>query len=329
MQRCSGHSPIATAERLAFLWQDNLRTGESEGLVSYPNFADWHSQSRSLADMAFYMSGKSMLAGDAGAERTPSALVSVNFFSVLGVSPILGRSFSPDEQIPGHANVSVISYNLWRTKFGGDPHIVGRDLVSAAGDEHAIIGVMPPDFSFPDQTEFWTPREVGEFFKTKARQYPNQHVITRLNAGVSWQQAQAELDTIAKRLADEYPAIDGGVGVRVVPMRVQLSSKVRQGLFLLWVAIGLVLLIACLNGANLIMTRAAGRQKEISVRYSLGATRGRIVKQFLCESVLLASVVAAVGILLANWILAMDVPDSLIKCPWLLSRPRQFPLQIR
>jgi putative ABC transport system permease protein len=295
--------PYPHAERLAFLWQNNFRTGETEGLVSYPNFADWRSQSRSFADMAFYMSGKSMLAGDAGAERTPSGLVSVNFFSVLGVSPILGRSFSPDEQIPGHANVSVISYRLWRTKFGGDPRIVGRDLVSAAGDKHTIIGVMPPGFSFPDQTDSWTPREIGEFFKTKARQYPNQHVIARLNEGVSWQEAQTEMDTIAKRLAEEYPVIDGGVGVRVVPLRVQLSSKVRQGLFLLWAAISGVLLIACLNGANLIMARAAGRQKEISVRYSLGATRGRIVKQFLCESVLLASGAAAAGILLADWIL--------------------------
>jgi putative ABC transport system permease protein len=294
--------PYPDAERLAVVWQNNLRTGETEGLVSYPNFADWRSQSRSFADMAFYMSGKSMLAGNGQAERTPSALVSVNFFSVFGVSPILGRSFSPDEQIPGHANVSVISYKLWRTKLGGDPHIVGRNIVSAAGDQHTIIGVMPPGFSFPDQTDLWTPREVGEFFKTKARQYPNQHVVARLNVGVSWQQAQTEMATIAKGLAEEYPAIDGGIGVRVVPLRVQLSSKVRQGLFLLWAAIGVVLLIACLNGANLIMARTAGRQKEISVRYSLGATRGRIVKQFLCESVLLASVAAAIGTLLANWI---------------------------
>lgn len=294
--------PYPHAERLAFLWQNNLRTGENEGLVSYPNFADWRSQSRSFADMAFYMSGKSILAGNGQAERTPGALVSVNFFSVLGVSPILGRTFSLDEQVPGHANVSVISYKLWRTRFGGDPHIVGRNLAFAAGG-NTIIGVMPPSFSFPDQTDLWTPREFGEFFKTKARQYPNQHVIARLNEGVSWQQAQTEMDTTAKRLAAEYPAIDGGVGIRVVPLRVQLSSKVRQGLFLLWAAIGGVLLIACLNAANLIMARAAGRQKEISVRYSLGATRGRIVKQFLCESVLLASVAAVAGILLANWIL--------------------------
>ncbi len=292
--------PYPNADRLAFLWENNQRTGETEGLVSYPNYADWRSQSHIFADMAFFMSGKSILSGSGDPERTPVALVSTNLFSVLGVNPVIGRSFSSDEQIPGHANVSIISYHLWRTRFGGDSQVLGRS-VSAGGN--TIIGVMPPGFSFPDEAELWTPREVGDFFKTKARQYPNQHVIGRLNPGVTWAQAQTELDTIAGRLASEYPSIDGGVGVRVVPLREQLSQKVRQGLLVLWGAIAGVLLISCLNAANLILARAAGREKEISVRYSLGATRGRIIKQFLCESFLLASVAAAAGILLAVWIL--------------------------
>ncbi len=294
--------PYPNADRLAFLWQNNQRTGETSGLVSYPNFADWRSQSHAFADMAFFMSGKSILSGVGDPERTPSALVSTNFFSVLGVSPAIGRGFSSDEQIPGHANVSVISYRLWRSKFGGDPQVVGRNLMSSAGDKHTIIGVMPPGFSFPDQTDLWTPREVGDFFKTKARQYPNQQVIARLNPGITWVQAQTELDTIAQRLALEYPTIDGGVGVRIVPLRRQLSQKVRLGLLVLWTAIAGVLLIACLNAANLILARTAGRQKEISVRYSLGATRGRIIKQFLCESCLLACVASVTGIFLAVWI---------------------------
>jgi len=164
---------------------------------------------------------------------------------------------------------------------------------------------MPPGFSFPDGAELWTPREVGDFFKTKARQYPNQHVIGRLNAGVTWAKAQTELDTIAGRLAAEYPSIDGSVGVRVVPLRQQLSTKVRQGLIVLWGAIAGVLLIACLNAANLILARAAGREKEISVRYSLGATRGNITRQFLCESFLLAAAGVVTGFLLAIWILKL------------------------
>jgi putative ABC transport system permease protein len=297
--------PYPNAERLAFLWQNNLRTGETEGLVSYPNFADWRSQSHSFADMAFFMSGKSILPGAVEPEFVSSALVSVNFFSVLGVNPAIGRSFAPDEQIPGQANVSVISYHLWRTRFGGDPRVLGRSLVSAAGDKHTIIGVMPLGFSFPENTDVWTPREVGEFFKTKARQYPNQHVIGRLNPGSTWTLAQTELDLIASRLAAEYPAIDGGGGVHIVPLRRQLSQKVSQGLLVLWGAIAGVLFIACLNAANLILARAAGRAKEISIRYSLGATRGRIIRQFLCESFLLASIAAGAGVLLAVWILSL------------------------
>jgi predicted permease len=296
--------PYPNAERLAFLWQNNQRTGQSEGLVSYPNFADWRSQSHSFSDMAFFMGGKSILSGNGDAERTPGALVSVNLFSVIGVNPILGRSFSPEEQFPGHANVAVISYHLWRTRFAGDPQILGRDLVSGSGDKHTIIGVMPAGFAFPDNADLWIPREVSEFFKTKARQYPNQHVIGRLNPGVTWTQAQTELNTIAGQLAKEYPAIDGGVGVRIVPLRKQLSAKVRQGLIVLWGAIGGVLLIACLNAANLLLARAAGRQKEISVRYSLGATRGRIIRQFLCESSLLAFFAALAGVLFAVWIVS-------------------------
>jgi putative ABC transport system permease protein len=296
--------PYPDAERLAFLWQNNQRTEEIEGLVSYPNFADWRLQSHSFADMAFFMSGKSILSTAGDHEFTPSALVSVNFFSVIGVSPAMGRSFAPEEQIPGHANVTVISTHLWRTRFAADPQVLGRMLGHGDGSPgDTIIGVMPAGFSFPEATDVWKPREVGEFFKTKARQYPNQHVIGRLNPGVSWALAQTELDTIAGRLAAEYPAIDGGVGVRIVPLREQLSQKVRQGLLVLWGAIAGVLLIACLNAANLILARAAGREKEISIRYSLGATRGRIIKQFLCESLLLASIASAVGILLAVWIL--------------------------
>ncbi len=139
--------PYPDAERLAFLWQNNPRTGEIEGLVSYPNYADWRSESHSFADMAFFMSGKSILSGAGDPQRTPAALVSTNFLSVLGVNPVIGRSFSPDEQTPGHANVSVISYHLWRTKLGGDPQVLGRNMTSAGGTPgDTIVGVMPPGF---------------------------------------------------------------------------------------------------------------------------------------------------------------------------------------
>jgi predicted permease len=293
--------PYAHADRLAFLWQSNERTGEIEGRVSYPNYADWRAQNQSFEDLAFFTSGKSVFAGAGNPERITGALVSANFFSVIGVSPMSGRGFASDEQSPGHTNVIVISYGLWQSRYGADPHVIGR-TVDFGQDHNTIIGVMPPDFSFPNGADTWIPRTVGEFMRKKARQYPNLQVIGRLKPWASWSQAQTEMDTIGKRLAQEYPAIDAGVSVRIVPLRDQLSEKVRQGLLLLWGAIFGVLLIACLNAANLIVARAAGRRKEIAIRLSLGASRGQILKQLLYESLVLACAGACAGLLLASWI---------------------------
>ena len=309
--------PFPHAERLAFLWQNNRRTGESEGAVSYPNYADWQAQSHSFEDMAFIMFAqgilngtgtKEVLNGANGPERVAAALVSTNFFSVLGVNPILGRGFVADDSLRGKTNVVVISYALWKSRFAGDPHALGRQLGFSDTQGDTIIGVMPREFSFPEGAQLWKPREVESAFslgKFDMRQYPNMGVIGRLNARASWAQAQTEMDTIAQRLTQEYPKDDSGIGVRVVPLRVQLSQKVRQGLLVLWAAIFGVLLIACLNAANLMMARAAGRQKEIGVRFSLGATRGRIVRQFLAESILLACAGATLGFFLAVWTVAL------------------------
>jgi len=220
----------------------------------------------------------------------------------MGVNPILGRVFVADDSIPGHTNVVVISYGLWQTRFGGDAHVIGRNLgFGEKGD--TIIGVMPRGFSFPNAAELWKPRQINDFLQAKARRYPNMGVIGKLRSDVNWSQAQAEMDTVARRLAEEYPAADAGVGIRIVPLREQLSQKVRQGLLVLWGAILGVLMIACLNAANLMMARAVGRQKEIALRFSLGATRGRIAKQFLAESLVLAFAGAAAGIVLAGWII--------------------------
>ena len=309
--------PFPHADRLAFLWQNNHRTGESEGAVSYPNYADWRAQSHSFEDMAFIMfaqeilngSGtKEVLNGANGPERVSGALVSTNFFSVMDVNPILGRGFVAGDSLRGKTNVVVISYALWKSRFGGDPHALGRRLGFSDNAGDTIIGVMPREFSFPEGAQLWKPREVESAFslgKFDMRQYPNMGVIGRLNAGVTWAQAQTEMDTIAQRLAQEYPKDDSGIGVRVVPLRVQLSQKVRQGLLVLWAAIFGVLLIACLNAANLMMARAAGRQKEIAVRFSLGATRSRIVEQFLAESLLFAATAAIAGFFLAFWTVAL------------------------
>lgn len=293
--------PYPDANRLAFLWQSNSRTGEIEGRVSYPNYADWRAQSSTFDDMAFFMSGASILAGAGDPERVPGALVSTNFFSVMRVQPAIGRGFTPEDQLSGHTNVAVISDNLWRTRFSSDPYILGRSII-IGNDHDMIIGIMPPGFEFPSGTQLWIPRVVTEFLQTKSRQYPLFEVIGRLKDGATFTRAQSEFDTIAKRLADSYPSIDGGVQVRVVPLREQLSHKVRGGVLLLWGAISGLLLMACLNVATLILARESHRQREIAIRLSLGAGRSRILKQFLAESLVLASAGAVIGLAIASLI---------------------------
>jgi putative ABC transport system permease protein len=306
--------PYPHAERLAFLWQNNSRTGESEGAVSYPNYADWRAQARNFEDMAFVMFATEILNGSGtaelmngpnGPERIPAVLVSTNFFSVLGVNPILGRAFTAGDALRRKANVVIISYSLWKSRFAGNMRAIGQHLDPDDSNGDIIVGVMPPDFTFPLGAQIWRPRELPKAMNFDYRVYRNMGVIGRLNAGVTWTQAQSEMDTIAARLAAQYPKDDSDIGIRIVPLRKQLSQKVSQGLLVLWSAIFCVLLIACVNVANLMMARAAGRQKEIAVRFSLGATRGRIIRQFLAESLLLAGAGGAVGLFLAYWTVAI------------------------
>ena len=218
--------PYPHAERLAFLWQDNQRTGETEGTVSYPNYADWAAQSQSFEEMAFIGSGDVLLAKGGTLQHVPAVDVSTNFLSVLGVSPLLGRDFTFSDAL-GPTYGAIIGYNVWQTYYGGDPNIIGRPAGSGSAANITIIGVMPQGFSFPPGTEIWRPRGVDEYLRTQSRPYPFFKVIGRLHAGVKWSSAQTEMDTIANRLAAQYPASDDGVGIRVVPLREQLSRRVR------------------------------------------------------------------------------------------------------
>jgi predicted permease len=292
--------PYPHADRLAFLWQNNRRSSEIEGQVSYPNWADWRAQSHAFEDMAFFFPGMNIFGAKGQPERMEGAVVSTNFFSVMGAGPLLGRTFAADDELPGRTRIAVISYALWKSRFGADAHIVGGTTLF--GDEpYQIVGVMRSGFSFPADAEIWIPKEVNEFLKTKARQYQNFEVVGRLRSDLSWRQSQADMDAIANRLARQYPQFDSDMEIRIVPLREQLTSAIRHGLILLWGAIAAVLLIACLNVGSLILARAAGRQKEIAIRLSLGATRSRIARQFLAESSLLAFAGAFLGLILASW----------------------------
>lgn len=297
--------PYPHAEQLAFLWQSDQRTGESELAVSYPNYADWRAQSHAFQDMAIMSSGQVLFAKGQGIERVTAAKVSTNIFSVLGISPILGRDFTAADAIPGPVQSIVISYDLWQRQYGGDPKIIGHSAGSGDAASAIIIGVLPPRFSAPDGTEMWEAIQLIDYLRTKSRQYPIFHVIGRLRRGIKLSSGQAEMNTVAQRLGGQYPAIDGGMGIRIVPLREQFSQNVRQGLLVLWGAVFGVLLIACVNASNLEIARAAGRQKEIAVRFSLGATRNRIVCQFLAESLLLAALGAGAGLFLAYWTVAL------------------------
>jgi putative ABC transport system permease protein len=267
--------------------------------VSPANYLDWHRQNHVFDPIAIYGFRGMNLTGTAQPESVYGARVSAGFFSALGVPPRIGRAFTPDEEQPGHANEVVLGNTFWHAHFGSNQNIVGQHL-SFDGQIYTIIGIMPASFRFPNWAQVWVP--LGWTAKDRAiRSNHNYLVVGRLKSSVSLAQAQAEMNTISSRLAQEYPNDDAGWGAMVVPLHQDLVGDVRPALLVLLGAVGFVLLIACANVANLVLEKIIARRKEIAIRTALGAGQGRVLRQILSESSLLAVTGGALGLLFAHF----------------------------
>lgn len=262
--------------------------------VSAANYIDWQKQNDVFEQMAIYSYRGFTLTGSGKPERVDACAVSPEFFQTLAVEPMLGRALLPDEEQPGRSNVVVLSYRFWQEHFGSNRAVVGHDI-TIDGRNFLLAGVMPPNFRFPEFAQMWTPMAWTDTEKAVRGEH-HYVVIARLKPGVGINQAQAEMNTISTRLEQLYPADDKGWGAVVVPLHDDMVSDVRPAMLVLLGAVACVLLIACVNVANLILAKGFSRQKEIAIRTALGASAARILRQVITESVLLSLVGGAVGL---------------------------------
>ncbi|MFZ1218270.1 MAG: ABC transporter permease [Chthoniobacterales bacterium] len=306
--------PFPDAQRIVFFEGRNPTAGINESNISYPDFLDWSAQTDLFAaTCAFYTANSNLGADGAEPERVPRAGVTTGFFAVLGVQPALGRAFVPEDDKPDTVTVAIISHALWKRRFGADPGIVGKQ-VQISARQITVLGVMPPGLEFPEQTQVWM--TSGVKISDEARDNRSWQAIARLNSGVDLKSAQSRISAINARHATEFPDTNKGWDASLQVLHERMVREIKPSLFALLGAVGLVLLIACANVANLLLARGAARQKEIAVRSAMGASRGRVVRQMLTESILLSGIGGIAGLLLSIWltdVLLSIVPEGALR----------------
>jgi putative ABC transport system permease protein len=314
--------PYDDSDSLMVIGEVNPHAAINPLSISPANFADYRDQNKTFQSLAFYrITSRSgfNLAGAGDPERVVGAYTSANLFPTLGVKPQLGRSFQPEEEKAGNGNSVILSYGLWQRRYGSNPNVIGQTL-DLSGASYKVIGVMPKGFQFPTKdvmpsggaaltrpVDLWVPLTLSDS-DWQARGSRYLFAIGRLKPGVTVQQSQADLALIGQRLSDQHEQ-DKDWYARVIPMHEQAVGSIRLALLILFGAVGFVLLIACANVANLLLARAAARQKEFAIRTAVGASRARVIRQLLTESGLLAVVGGLLGMVLAIW--AVDVLISL------------------
>jgi putative ABC transport system permease protein len=294
--------PYSEPQQLVRLFEtvDGATMANDRMEIAPANFLDWRAQTQSFSGLAAFGLTGSVIGGDGEAERLEGALVTADFFTTMGAATMLGRTFTVEDEREG-GRLTIIGYDLWQRRFGGAEDIVGR-VIQLDGFSFTVVGVAPPGFQYPQRTQIY------ELWRLNAnqRQMREAHflkAVARLKPGVTIAQAQSEMSSVARRLAEQYPQTNRNWGVNVVPLLEEEVGRVRPALLALLGAVGLVLLIACVNVASLLLARAIARQTEIGVRLALGAGRWRIARQLLTESLLLAALGGVAGLILGVWAL--------------------------
>ncbi len=292
--------PFPNPDQIVYFEGRNPSQGITDSNISLPDFMDWAQQNDLFASIAAFYTGNANLGAEgAEPERVPRTGVTSGFFNVLGVQPFLGRTFVADDDKPNTQTVAIISHGLWKRRFGSDPGIIGRQ-VQISARPITIIGVMQPGFELPEQTQIWM--TAGLQTSEEPRDNRSLSAIARLNRGIDLKQAQSRLSAVNARLANEFPDTNKGWDVNISVIHERLVREIKPSLLALLGAVGFVLLIACANVANLLLARSAARQKEIAVRAAMGASRGRVVRQMLTESVLLSAIGGFTGLFLSIWL---------------------------